>query len=351
MYKNFMHLVLLARILSSVFQMVPSIVGSRCLYFPFGVLTVNFTSSFIYLVVAAQVFVTKRIQDLKQALFQDAIKSDSATIQVPVSIKVLKFVTSKWVAIALYLVFIGAIVGIHLLLYFVVARQSCQEFTMYIRVSVVIVSALLLSMIILVLLLDLYESREDCFQLKCWKLYTHDDPLVYRTELTLIIMLIPFLVVLSLIVTNVPAIPTELGTSSVKLLADFLSFIFIPGVSFFATIWSECKLARASKMKRESRKSLTFFNPSEETIRMLLADPVLAKHFIAFAKREYAIFQHCTNILDSPLRIFSSLRVYNNSRQSPPMKMPKRFTICTWIRTLCWNAISQMVQSKACYLH
>lgn len=229
----------------------------------------------------------KRIQHVKQAYHDLAVKSEQ-TVRIPTSIKMMRLITSRWVAVALYLVFAALFIGLHLLLYFVAAQQSCTAFSSMVRISVLIVYMSLVLLVLIVLMLDLYESREDCFAFKCWRPYTRDDPLLYRSELSLLVLVIPCLLI-GTVVLSLLGVSTDLTAAIVKICADVASLFILPELSFISVIWHEYKLVKVSKKQSESRKSLTMFNPSEDTIRNILADTLVSRNFVAYAKREYSL--------------------------------------------------------------
>lgn len=287
-HKNFLYVIIVARFLSCIFQLfpsLPSMANTRCYVFSFFVVPVNFTGIFIYALVAFQVVIQRLAQTVKQNFAERNLDKETQE-KIPLALRIGKVLLSKWIAFILYMLFISLIIGVHLFLYFVPAKQNCTDFGSMVRISVIVIYISLSMVIVALLVFDVISQR--CHPLACCITIFKNDPLAYSLEVLVAVIALLSVMALTFIMSQVKSVPDIISTSVLKLLADIITLSVVPGISIAATIRYECLLVR-HKSKQSRSPKLQVFNPSEETIRLIMADSQVASMFKEFAKRELSL--------------------------------------------------------------
>lgn len=290
--KNFLFVIVTARMISCIFQILPSIpqvYPYRCLVHPLGVFPLNFTALFIYFVITIQVLVDMRVQALKQDLYVNSVKDSAAIIPVPPLLRLLKFFSSRFFAAAIYVLLIALSYALNAALYFVVANQNCQYFGTLARFAVVSINVVWAFMMMLVIAIDMwYAKREFCQRGACLRPFTQDDPLAYRIELLATFVFLCMFCIETIALTFVQ-VPLALTGSIIKLSIDVMALLVLPTISLVAVLVNECKYRKMTHARKESIQNLINFNPTVETIHKIIEDPIVSVMFREFASKEFCV--------------------------------------------------------------
>lgn len=158
---------------------------------------------------------------------------------------------------------------------------------------------LLVAMVGLAVLLafDMVTNLKDTVRCKWLTIFFYDDPLLYRLELVLILIIGTAYVIVCITLSSIykgDFRRLNFAESITELIFEALIMLIIPGISIFASLYRTCQTSvlqyRFKKqLKDKQRQSVTLYSPTSDNIDYIIKHEGLNKAFKSFAKAEISL--------------------------------------------------------------